>query len=69
MLIEDHRLRYRDKRRSNQEVTKVSIIGYTNAGKSTLFNKLTNAGTLRRTNCLRHWIRLTKWFYRQDFSV
>lgn len=45
-VIEEHRLRYRDKRRSNQ-VTKVSLIGYTNAGKSTLFNKLTKAETLQ----------------------
>lgn len=28
-------------------MTKVSLIGYTNAGKSTLFNKLTNAETLQ----------------------
>ena len=45
-VVESHRLRYRDKRRSNQ-VTKCSLIGYTNAGKSTLFNTLTNAGTLQ----------------------
>ena len=45
-VIESHRLRYRDKRRSNQ-VTKCSLIGYTNAGKSTLFNTLTNADTLQ----------------------
>lgn len=45
-VVESHRLRYRDKRRSNQ-VTKCSLIGYTNAGKSTLFNTLTNADTLQ----------------------
>lgn len=45
-VIEAHRLRYRDKRRSNQ-VIKISLIGYTNAGKSTLFNKVTNAETLQ----------------------
>lgn len=44
-VIDNHRLRYRNKRRENQ-VTKVSIIGYTNAGKSTLFNKLTKAEAL-----------------------
>lgn len=45
-VIDAHRLRYRDKRRSNQ-VTKISLIGYTNAGKSTLFNKATNADALQ----------------------
>lgn len=44
-VIDNHRLRYRNKRRENQ-VTKVSLIGYTNAGKSTLFNKLTKAEAL-----------------------
>lgn len=45
-IIDAHRLRYRDKRRSNQ-VTKISLIGYTNAGKSTLFNKVTDAEALQ----------------------
>jgi GTP-binding protein HflX len=33
------------KARSRSDVLSVSIVGYTNAGKSTLFNRLTNAGT------------------------
>ena len=45
-VIDNHRLRYRQKRDANQ-VTKVSLIGYTNAGKSTLFNKLTKADALQ----------------------
>ncbi len=32
--------------RHKQEVPTVSLVGYTNAGKSTLFNKLCNAGVL-----------------------
>jgi len=31
--------------RSRAEIQTVSLVGYTNAGKSTLFNELTNAGT------------------------
>jgi len=35
----------RRKQRSRSEVLSVSLVGYTNAGKSTLFNALTKAGT------------------------
>jgi GTP-binding protein HflX len=34
------------KKRQNDQVPLVSLVGYTNAGKSTLLNTLTNAGTL-----------------------
>ena len=35
----------------------VALVGYTNAGKSTLFNRLTQAGCCRPTCCSRRWIR------------
>ena len=38
-------------RKSRQELFKVSLVGYTNAGKSTLFNKLTK-GNARTANML-----------------
>lgn len=43
-VIVEHRKRYRERRKQNQ-VFQVSIVGYTNAGKSTLFNRLTEADT------------------------
>jgi GTP-binding protein HflX len=43
--IHNHRERYRSRRR-DRPIAVVSIVGYTNAGKSTLLNALTNAGTL-----------------------
>lgn len=39
-----HRKRYR-KRRKKNHVLQISLVGYTNAGKSTLFNGLTDEGT------------------------
>lgn len=42
--IVHHRERYRDRRSRNRSV-QVSLVGYTNAGKSTLFNHMTEAGT------------------------
>ncbi|WJE55261.1 GTPase HflX [Bacillus cereus] len=43
-IVVEHRKRYRERRKANQ-VFQVSLIGYTNAGKSTLFNRLTEADT------------------------
>ncbi|PFZ13145.1 GTPase HflX [Bacillus pseudomycoides] len=43
-IVVEHRKRYRERRKDNQ-VFQVSLIGYTNAGKSTLFNRLTEADT------------------------
>lgn len=40
-----HRQRYRERRKQN-EVLQIAIVGYTNAGKSTLLNRLTAADTL-----------------------
>ena len=43
--IGNHRERYRERRKLNR-VLQVALVGYTNAGKSTILNRLTNAGTL-----------------------
>src|SRR5690606_11420924 len=40
--IVEHRKRYRERRKRNRTY-QVALIGYTNAGKSTLFNRLTSA--------------------------
>ncbi|MFC7372263.1 GTPase HflX [Fictibacillus iocasae] len=42
--IASHRDRHRD-RRKTAGVIQVALVGYTNAGKSTIFNRLTEAGT------------------------
>lgn len=42
--IVEHRERYRERRKKNRAF-QVSIAGYTNAGKSTLFNRLTEASS------------------------
>ena len=43
--VRDHRLLYREKRKRNG-VPVVALVGYTNTGKSTLLNALTQAGVL-----------------------
>ena len=43
--VEEQRLTQR-KQRDKSGITKVAIVGYTNAGKSTLLNRLTDAGIL-----------------------
>ncbi|MEI7553689.1 GTPase HflX [Candidatus Chlorohelix sp.] len=43
--VHNHRELYRERRRT-EEIPVVSLVGYTNAGKSTLLNKLSNADVL-----------------------
>ncbi|WP_456275407.1 GTPase HflX [Bacillus sp. AK128] len=43
--IVQHRERYRERRKHNQSF-QLALVGYTNAGKSTLFNRLTEADSL-----------------------
>ncbi|NLA77227.1 MAG: GTPase HflX, partial [Clostridiales bacterium] len=43
--LEQRRIRHREKRKKDG-ITTVALVGYTNAGKSTLMNALTNAGVL-----------------------
>ncbi|XP_024537700.1 uncharacterized protein LOC9629695 [Selaginella moellendorffii] len=43
--VRDHRQQYRN-RRASVPIPVISLVGYTNAGKSTLLNKLSNAGVL-----------------------
>lgn len=42
--IVEHRNRYRERRKKNQTY-QISLVGYTNAGKSTIFNRLTESGS------------------------
>lgn len=43
-VIVQHRDRYRDRRKKNKAF-QIALVGYTNAGKSTLFNRLTEAAS------------------------
>ncbi|MCP8969092.1 GTPase HflX [Ectobacillus ponti] len=43
-VVVEHRKRYRERRKTNNAF-QVSLVGYTNAGKSTIFNRLTQADT------------------------
>ncbi|EUA88154.1 GTP-binding protein HflX [Mycobacterium ulcerans str. Harvey] len=44
-------------RRLHSDVPSIAIVGYTNAGKSSLLNALTGAGSWCRTRCSRHSIQ------------
>ena len=56
--VDSRREQGRRSRRRVNEVPTVSLVGYTNAGKSTLFNRLTAAGVYApRTSCSRRSIR------------
>ncbi|MGM9988961.1 MAG: GTPase HflX [Bacillaceae bacterium] len=45
--VVEHRERYRQRRKQNQTF-QISLVGYTNAGKSTIFNRLTEADTFEQ---------------------
>ena len=44
-------------RRKKASIPTASLVGYTNAGKSTLFNALCNAGVEAENNCFPRWTR------------
>ncbi|WP_428908288.1 GTPase HflX [Niallia sp. Krafla_26] len=57
--IVEHRERYRERRKKNRTF-QVSIAGYTNAGKSTLFNRLTEATSFEENQLFATLDPLTK---------
>lgn len=59
--IVHHRERYRERRKRNQRF-QISLVGYTNAGKSTLFNQLTDAGTFEEDRLFATLDPLTRKF-------
>jgi GTP-binding protein HflX len=56
-----HRERYRGRRKRNQSF-QIALVGYTNAGKSTLFNQLTDAGAFEEDQLFATLDPLTRRF-------
>jgi len=54
--------------RVKKEVFSISLVGYTNAGKSTLFNALTKAGTYAADQLFATLDTTTRRLYLQDFG-
>ena len=64
--VQKHRELIRSQRDKSQ-VKVAAIVGYTNAGKSTLLNTMTQAGFLRKTSCLPRWIQPQgHWIFREN---
>ncbi|MBP3039523.1 GTPase HflX [Bacillaceae bacterium Marseille-Q3522] len=60
-LIVQHRQRYRERRKRNK-VLQIALVGYTNAGKSTIFNRLTVADSLEENQLFATLDPMTKKF-------
>lgn len=67
--LEAHRARNRQKRQSS-EIFQIGLIGYTNAGKSTILNLLTQADTYSKDQLFATLDPLTKkWRFAEGFEI
>lgn len=67
--VEAHRERNRQQRKNN-EIFQIGLIGYTNAGKSTILNLLTQADTYSKDQLFATLDPLTKkWHFPEGFEV
>ena len=67
--VEAHRARNRQKRQSS-EIFQIGLIGYTNAGKSTILNLLTQADTYSKDQLFATLDPLTKkWQFAEGFEI
>ncbi|ENZ5661673.1 GTPase HflX [Enterococcus hirae] len=67
--VEAHRARTRQKRQSS-EIFQIGLIGYTNAGKSTILNLLTQADTYSKDQLFATLDPLTKkWRFAEGFEI
>lgn len=67
--VEAHRARNRQKRQSS-EIFQIGLIGYTNAGKSTILNLLTQADTYSKDQLFATLDPLTKkWRFAEGFEI
>lgn len=60
-IIVEHRERYRGRRKKNKTF-QIALVGYTNAGKSTLFNRLTAADSLEENQLFATLDPMTRKF-------